>query len=73
MTVYERVCKAAALAFGIEAEELTEQTSPDDIAQWDSIGHMMFTAELEKEFDIRLDIDAIMEINTIGKAVEAVK
>lgn len=42
-----------------------------DIAEWDSIGHMGLIAEIEETFGIEMDIDDIIEFSSfeVGKAI----
>lgn len=47
--------------------ELTDDMRPGDIKEWDSMGHMLFIMELEKEFQVNFEYDDILEMDTIGK------
>jgi len=42
-----------------------------DIAAWDSVGHMALMAELEEVFGIEMDIDDIIEFSSfeVGRAI----
>ena len=42
-----------------------------DIAAWDSVGHMGLMAELEEVFGIEMDIDDIIEFSSfeVGRAI----
>ena len=40
------------------------------ITEWDSIGHMSLVAELEDKFDIMMEMDDIIEINSFVKGAE---
>lgn len=42
-----------------------------DVAEWDSIGHMGLIAEIEETFGIEMDIDDIIEFSSfeVGKAI----
>lgn len=44
-----------------------------DIAAWDSVGHMALIAELEEAFGIEMDIDDIIEFSSfeVGQAILA--
>jgi acyl carrier protein len=45
---------------------LTRMTSPDDIARWDSLQHIALIRELEMTFSVRLSMDEMMEIRSVG-------
>ena len=49
---------------------LTPATSPEDIRRWDSLQHLALVRALEKTFSIRLSMDEMMEIRSVG-AIEA--
>jgi len=44
-----------------------------DIAAWDSVGHMALMAALEEAFEVELDIDDIIEFSSfeVGKTILA--
>ena len=43
------------------------------IAEWDSIAHMRLIAEIEMAFDIMLDTEDVIGMNSFGKAVEILR
>jgi acyl carrier protein len=45
-----------------DALELSENTTPEDVPDWDSINHMKLIITLETEFNIRFEAE---EINTV--------
>lgn len=65
----EYVCEI----FGVDESELTDDTSPDEIDDWDSVTHMDLMALFEDEWDISLDVEEITEMITIGLMKEILK
>lgn len=49
-----------------EGTKLTNETGPDDIDSWDSLGHVNIITAIEDEFDIEISPEEIGEIRTIG-------
>ena len=49
-----------------EVFQHTRATSPDDIPKWDSLRHIALIRELETAFSIRLSMDEMMEIRSVG-------
>ncbi|WP_333793034.1 acyl carrier protein [Hyphomicrobium sp.] len=47
-------------------EPLTRTTSPDDIGRWDSLQHIALVRALESTFSVRLSMDEMMEIRSVG-------
>lgn len=57
-----------------ETLEITEDKLKDlkyqDIKAWDSVGHMSLIAALEDAFDIMMDTDDIIDLNSYEKGKE---
>ncbi|MCC7252038.1 acyl carrier protein [Hyphomicrobium sp.] len=45
---------------------LTQTTSPDDVGRWDSLQHIALIRTLEMTFSVRLSMDEMMEIRSVG-------
>jgi len=45
---------------------LTTATTPDDVERWDSLQHIALIRALETTFAIRLSMDEMMEIRSVG-------
>ena len=59
----------------VESFELEDESSLDaleynQIAEWDSIGHMTMVAEIEEAFDITLEADDILNFGSFKKGFE---
>lgn len=56
--------------FNIKENELMD-LQYEGIAAWDSVGHMELIAELEDSFNIMMDTEDIIELNSyeIGKTI----
>lgn len=57
-------------ALSITKEQLTDDLCYQDIAEWDSVGHMNLIAELESTFDIMMDTDDIIDFSSYQKGKE---
>lgn len=70
MTNYEKYCdvfrKVFELSDDIDVTKLAFQEAP----MWDSIGHMNLVAVLEETFDIRFEIDDIIDLSSFNKGIE---
>ena len=58
--------------FDLPADEINDQTSPGDVALWDSLNHLRMATEIEKVFRIRLAQKEIREMLTYAKIREVV-
>lgn len=70
MTNLEKYNNAFITALSITADKLTDELRYQDIAEWDSVGHMALIAELEDAFDIMMDTDDIIDFNSYQKGKE---
>lgn len=55
-------------SLGIPATEVADGLTYNSIKQWDSVAHMTLVAALETEFDVMLDTDEIIAMNSVGVA-----
>lgn len=44
-----------------------------DVEEWDSVGHMMLITTLEDKFNIMLDADDIVALDSYEKGIEILK
>ena len=51
-------------------EDKLEGLKYQDVAAWDSVGHMSLIAALEEAFDIMMDTDDIIELSSYEKGKE---
>lgn len=70
MTNNERLVTAFAGSLNIEASQVVDELEYNTIPQWDSVAHMVLVAALEKEFDVMLDMDDIIEMSSVKIAKE---
>ncbi|MDD9901449.1 MAG: acyl carrier protein [Alphaproteobacteria bacterium] len=52
----------------VDAAELNDNTSPDNLSKWDSLAAMNLVAAIEDTFDVRLSTKEIMKMSSIGLA-----
>lgn len=59
--------------FLVDISEINNNTSPEDLPQWDSIGHLNLISSLEEEFSIKFDDEQITQMLNFKLVVEIVK
>ena len=62
----EKLYQIISEVFNIEIGKIDETTSPESLEQWDSFNFYVLLNEIEKEFNIKFDIDETLEIKKIG-------
>lgn len=51
-----------AQVFGVELREINDESSPETIEDWDSLGHLNLVMELEAIYRLELSTDEALEI-----------
>ena len=57
-----------AEGLGVDPSTLSEDTSPDNTTEWDSLAAITLVQLIEEQFDVRLSAREIMKMQTIGLA-----
>ena len=55
MNIEDQVKKIISNVFNIEHHQLSEDSSPDTIESWTSLGHMNLIVALEEEFKVQFN------------------
>jgi acyl carrier protein len=58
----QKLREVIANTFGIKADEITDDASPDTIDEWNSLKHMDLVLALENAFDIEFADEEVGEI-----------
>ena len=58
----ERIKKIMSDIFQVNLKDINENSSPDNIIQWDSIGHLNLITSIEEEFGIVIDEDQMLQM-----------
>lgn len=62
----EAIKEIMAQVFRIDAGSITPDTSPETVANWDSLKHMQLIMALEDEFGIEFPDESIPEMLSYG-------
>lgn len=69
--VFTKVCDIAADVLGIEPDSLNEQTTFDDL-EADSLARLQLVTAMEDEFDLEIDDEKLLSINSVADAVDSI-
>ena len=58
----DRIKNVMAAVFEISADEINDDSSPDNVKSWDSLKHMNLIVALEEEFGVQFKDDEIVEM-----------
>ena len=70
--IFEKVADIASDVLGINADEITEETTFDDLDA-DSLDRLQLVTAMEDEFDIEIDDEKLKAINSVAEAIVAIK
>jgi acyl carrier protein len=70
--VLTRVQEVFHEAFGVDAQLISLETTPNEVPAWDSVGHLDLASRLEQAFGINLDVDDLMEMENVREIVRIV-
>ena len=57
----DRIKKVMSDVFNIDVSLINNESSPDNIENWDSLKHMNLIVALEEEFEIEFDDEEIVD------------
>jgi acyl carrier protein len=69
----EQVRNIAGDIFGIPADKITAESSPETIENWDSMQHLNLVLAIEEKFGVQLDPEDIEQMNNIGAVATLVE
>lgn len=70
--MFDKVADVASDVLGITADEITEDTTFDDLDA-DSLDRLQLVTALEDEFDIEFDEERLMAIGSVSDALDAIE
>ena len=65
METNERVKKIVKETFNLKDEKIEDSWTSEDIAGWDSLGHLKLVMAIEKEFNVKFEIEDMFKIQSI--------
>jgi acyl carrier protein len=72
-TTFEQVRSVASDIFGIPADRISAESSPETIENWDSMQHLNLVLAIEEKFGVQLDPEDIEKMKDIGAVAALVE
>jgi acyl carrier protein len=57
----------------IDEAKISDELSRKTVKEWDSMAHLMLVSEIESVFEVTMDDDDIMEIQTVADIKKTLK
>ena len=70
--LYERLNNVFRDVFDDESICVNENTTANDIDDWDSLSHISLIAAIEGEFGIRFDMKDVLKMKNVGEMVQKI-
>tara|TARA_B100000315_G_scaffold257003_1_gene304459 strand:+ start:1248 stop:1478 length:231 start_codon:yes stop_codon:yes gene_type:complete len=68
----EKIIDLFSSVLGVSKEKINDETSMDDVPEWDSLAHISLVSAIEEEFNISMSMDEITSMLSIKCAVEII-
>ena len=66
----EKLKAIFAESLGLPLDAITDDLCYNSIPQWDSVAHMALIATIEEAFNILIETDDVIDMNSFAKAKE---
>jgi len=72
-SIDEKLKDILAKVLLIDETKISDGMSRKNVKEWDSMAHLMLVSEIESAFEVTMDDDDIMEIQTVGDIKKTLK
>ncbi|MBM15553.1 MAG: acyl carrier protein [Nitrospina sp.] len=62
----EKLYQIVSNVFNVDKSKINDETSPENLEQWDSFNFYVLLNEIENQFSITFNLDETLEIKKIG-------
>ena len=69
LTIVQNICRKV---FNDSSLIITDQTSATEIANWDSLNHVVLIMEIEKVFNIKFALGELQDLKNVGSLVQII-
>jgi acyl carrier protein len=66
----QRIAEIFNTVFQFPPEQFADSLTPQDVAGWDSLGHVRLVTQLQEQFGVEFEVDEIMRMETVGAIKE---
>lgn len=71
--IFEKLNEIFRDVFDNESISVTDETTADDIEDWDSLTHISLLATIEDEFGIRFDMKDVIVLKNVGEMADLIE
>ena len=70
--IYERLNEVFQDVFDDDSITVNENTTSDDIEDWDSLEHINLVSAVEKEFGVKFTMGQVVTMKNVGEMVDII-
>ena len=71
--IYERLNNVFRDVFDDDSITVNENTTSDDIEDWDSLEHINLVVAVEQEFGMKFNMNEVTTMKNVGEMVDIIK
>ncbi len=68
-----KIQEAFKTTFDVDSQSISIETTANNIAGWDSVGHLSLANNLEQALGITFDVDELMEMENVREIVRVIE
>ncbi|RHD33807.1 MULTISPECIES: acyl carrier protein [Collinsella] len=70
--IFDKIAEVAADVLGVDVAEISDETTFDDLDA-DSLERLQLVTAIEDEFDLEIDDETLLSLNSVADAVDAIE
>lgn len=72
-SIFQTLSSIFADVLDLDEVELTEETTAEDIDEWDSLSHIRLVVSIEQNYGIKFTTAEIEALNSVGHLVDRIQ
>lgn len=70
--IFDKIAEATADVLGVDVAEISDETTFDDLDA-NSLERLQLVTAIEDEFDLEIDDETLLSLNSVADAVDAIE
>ena len=70
--IFDKIAEIAADELGVDVADISDETTFDDLDA-DSLERLQLVTAIEDEFDLEIDDETLLSLNSVADAVDAIE
>ncbi len=66
----QKIYEVIARVLKVSVDQINDELAVGDIDEWDSLAHVQLITEIEQQFEINLDIDQALEMESVEDIID---